>query len=184
MVSRSWKALTPEERAPWEKLAERDRARFEVERSHYKGPWQVSKNGKATLNDGAPKRPMSAFLAFVESHRQQVKADFPKMNAVEITAYLSKEWKVAPECERAFFFEKNRLDRQLYDQNMAEYRQRQESGLFFPSPLVPPRFFCVWLSHTIWILSTPQIVNAVNKPLKKKPYRKVSALLQNPTIPL
>jgi len=127
MVSRSWKALTPKERAHWDKLAERDKARFEVERSHYKGPWQVIKKGKATTNNGAPKRPMSAFLAFVESHRKRVKADFPKMNAVEITSFLSKEWKAAPEKERAFFYEKNRLARQMYEQNMVEYKELQES---------------------------------------------------------
>jgi len=107
----------------------RDKARYEVERSHYTGPWRVEKQqAKHTSRSSeAPKRPQSAFLAYVQRHRNAVKKAHPLFNAIAVTTYLSKTWKKLSEEERTVYYNKNWVQRQIYDVKMAEYKERQES---------------------------------------------------------
>ena len=70
MVSKAWKSSSEDDRAKWEEIAKQDKARYEMEKSTYTGPWKVAvvKHKKEKKNSknhtGAFKRPMSAFLAF------------------------------------------------------------------------------------------------------------------------
>lgn len=44
MVSESWKKLDPEERKVWDLKAEKDKERYELEKTQYKGPWKIPSN--------------------------------------------------------------------------------------------------------------------------------------------
>jgi hypothetical protein len=39
--SEKWKSLSPEERSIWDKKADEDKKRYEMEKEKYTGPWQV-----------------------------------------------------------------------------------------------------------------------------------------------
>jgi hypothetical protein len=47
LVAEEWKALSPPDRKKWDQVATQDKARYNVEKSLYTGPWQVpSKRSK------------------------------------------------------------------------------------------------------------------------------------------
>jgi HMG (high mobility group) box len=52
-----WKNLSPEERAVWEEKAAVDKARYNIEKLQYTGPWQVPWK-RRKKDPSAPKRPM------------------------------------------------------------------------------------------------------------------------------
>ena len=55
----------------------KDKARYEVEKAMYKGPWKVPANRRTPKDPTAPKRPMSAFLAFSNKRRAALKRQHP-----------------------------------------------------------------------------------------------------------
>jgi HMG (high mobility group) box len=101
MVSESWKSLEPKERKLWEDKAEKDKVRYEAEKAMYKGPWKVPSNKRKTKDPTAPKRPMSAFLAYSNSRRAALKREHPKSTNADLSRMLSKSWKELDPEERA-----------------------------------------------------------------------------------
>jgi hypothetical protein len=127
MVSQSWKSLTEREREPWIHLAARDRARFEFEKAAYTGRWKAPKNERPPKDPNAPKRPITAFLAFSNRHRTLVKAQNPGMRTTSISKILAQMWKIAPKEERLFYIEQDRQNRKRYKTAMAEYNALKAS---------------------------------------------------------
>ena len=124
MVSRSWNQLTPEERAPWDEMARKDKARFELEKSMYSGPWKVPN----VKDPKAPKRPVSAFLCFSKERRAQVKRDGPHMTTTQISAVLARMWKEASEQERQKYVDLDTKDRERYRRELEEYNEIASQG--------------------------------------------------------
>jgi HMG (high mobility group) box len=125
-VSKAWKDLTPEEKDEWEDQARRDKARFEVEKSLYTGPWKVPAKKRSQKDPNAPKRPMSAFLAYSHAKRAEVKKKSPNMNNAEISRVLAQLWKDAPEEEKKEHIEKEYQLRQKYLTEIAVWRENTE----------------------------------------------------------
>lgn len=125
MVAAEWKTLTPEERKPWDDLADEDKARFELERSKYTGPWKIpSRRGKAKKDKNAPKRPMSAFLAYSHTKRAECRAANPHMDNIDVSRELAKEWKAASQEEKQPFIDEEAKLREQYKINIAEWRTK------------------------------------------------------------
>lgn len=124
MVSRSWNELSPEERAPWEEKARKDKARFELEKSMYSGPWKVP----AVKDPKAPKRPVSAFLCFSKARRPEVKKQGPHMSTTQISAVLARMWREAPEEERQKYVNLDLKDRERYRRELEEYNEMASKG--------------------------------------------------------
>lgn len=55
--SELWRKLPPEERAIWDEKAAADKARYNMEKLQYTGPWQVPWK-RQKKDPSAPKRPM------------------------------------------------------------------------------------------------------------------------------
>ena len=96
MVSDAWRNLGAEERAKYDEMAREDKARYELEKASYTGP-PGGASAKKQRDPNAPKRPMSAFLAFANSRRAEVKAQNPDCSNGEISKILSNMWKEAAE---------------------------------------------------------------------------------------
>jgi high mobility group protein B1 len=78
LVSKAWKELSGEEKEVWEEIARKDKARYEMEKSMYKGPWKVQAKRKFLRKDHeAPTRPMPGYLSFSNDTRAEVKAQYP-----------------------------------------------------------------------------------------------------------
>jgi hypothetical protein len=114
--------LTAGERSVWEEKARKDKARYEVEKSMYTGPWKVSSKKLAKKDAAAPRRPMSAFLAFSNATRAQVKQKHPGMANIEVTKILAQLWKDAPDSERCIFIDREAELRKEYLVAISEWR--------------------------------------------------------------
>lgn len=128
-MSKAWKALPTEERNKWDKIAARDKERFEMEKAMYKGPWKVPVSAKPTKDPDAPKRPMSAFLSFSNNKRSCVKRENPKIPNAGISRLLAKLWSDAPEEERKFHIEQEFRLRQKYKGEIAAWKEKVSNEL-------------------------------------------------------
>lgn len=126
MVSEAWRDLSPEEKGKWETLARNDRTRYESEKASFNGAWHVPK-GKER-NPNAPKRPMSAFLAFANSRRGTVKRGMPGASNGDVSRALAAMWKDASDDVRQNYFDEEYKKRQLYKTAMAEWKNQDEEG--------------------------------------------------------
>ena len=127
MVSEAWKKLPTEEKAHWEERARKDKVRYEIEKSMYSGPWKVpAGRGRTPKDPDAPKRPMSAFLAFSNKRRASVKASNPDASNAELSKILSKMWKEAPEGVRKTYVDEEAGLRQQYHASMSEWRKKEK----------------------------------------------------------
>jgi hypothetical protein len=124
LVSKAWKALPTEEREKWDKIAARDKERFEMEKAMYKGPWKVPVSTKPVKDPDAPKRPMSAFLSFSNCKRSSVKQEHPNVPNAGISRLLAKLWSDAPEEERKFHIEQEFRLRQKYKAAIAAWKEK------------------------------------------------------------
>lgn len=124
VVSESWRQLNPEDKEKWEEMARKDKARYEVEKSMYKGPWKVPANKRTPKDPSAPKRPMSAFLAFSNKRRASLKRQNPNATNADLSKMLSKQWKEAePDLKRKYMDEEAGL-RANYKVEMAKWRKK------------------------------------------------------------
>ena len=123
MISQSWKTLPPNEKAKWQHKAQLDRERYEREKAEYKGPWKIPDVKDPT----APKKPMSAFLAFGNERRRAIAEANPTMNGTEISCLLSKLWRECPTDVKESYRAKEAQEREIYKQRRAEWeRQKKE----------------------------------------------------------
>lgn len=117
--------MSPEDREEWELKAEQDRARYETEKANYKGPWKIpAHNKRSTKDPSAPKRPMSAFLAYSNSRRAGLKRKNPKATNADLSKMLSKSWKELDATERAKYMEEEAALRAKYKTDMAVWRKK------------------------------------------------------------
>lgn len=102
-------------------MARQDKNRYDLEKARYTGPWRVLKQRKAK-DSNAPKRPMSAFLAFANSRRAEVKRQMPEADNGELSRALSKLWKDAPVEIRQQYIEEEKEKRKDYLVAIANWR--------------------------------------------------------------
>ena len=98
--------------------------RYEAEKAIYKGPWKIPSNKRKTKDPAAPKRPMSAFLAYSNSRRAALKREHPKSTNADLSRMLSKSWKELPPTERAVYMAEERKLRDQYKMDMSEWRKK------------------------------------------------------------
>jgi len=122
LVSEAWRKLSSEERAVWDEKAREDKERYEMERVVYAGPWKVPANRRTPKDPSAPKRPMSAFLAYSNKLRASLKKENPKATNAELSKMLSNMWKEAPmDIKKKHIDEEAKL-REKYKEEMAQWR--------------------------------------------------------------
>lgn len=72
---------------------------------------------------------MSAFLYFSQEKRHQLKAEFPTLRNTEVSRKLGDMWRSAPEEERAPHIAREKVEREKYKIQMAEWRKDEEKRL-------------------------------------------------------
>jgi len=82
---------------------------------------------KRTPKDpGAPKRPMSAFLAFSNCKRAGLKRKDPSLSNADVSRILSKAWRAAPEDDRKRYIDQEFKLRQEYKVAIEAWRVESE----------------------------------------------------------
>lgn len=130
LVSKSWKRLDTKDRAHWEEMARIDKERYEKEKALYKGPWKVPD----VKYPDAPKKPMSAFLAFGNERRKAIATANPKMSNAEISSLLSKLWKECPPDVKQGYRDREKHERENFKKHRAEWElmKQREAGVDMP----------------------------------------------------
>jgi len=146
LVSKAWKALPDDERKQWDEIARQDKARYEIEKVTYTGPWKVpiyaampqqqppqtkhNKNNKKRHDQRQPpKRPLSAFLLFSNAKRSYVKNKYQDATHAEIPSILAQMWKDADPHEKQLFLDEQFTLEQQYNQTMLEWETSNSSSI-------------------------------------------------------
>ncbi|KAG7339141.1 high mobility group box domain containing protein [Nitzschia inconspicua] len=124
MVSQAWNNLSEEEREKWEEMGRKDKARYEMEKSMYDGPWKVPVTSKREQDPTRPKRPMCAFLAYSNRKRMEMKEKHKNTKTAEVCRILAQMWKDAPSEEKKEFINEEYRLRQEYKVAMAAWKER------------------------------------------------------------
>ena len=117
--------MGPEEREVYDDLAREDKTRYEKEKANYQGPLGGA-GSKKVKDPNAPKRPMSAFLAFANSRRGEVKGKNSECSNGEISKLLSVMWKEADEDIKKGYRENESALWAAYKVSIAEYRKKND----------------------------------------------------------
>lgn len=125
IVSDAWRNLSPEDRAKYNAMASEDKERYDVEKAAYSAPPGSSK--KKTRTPGMPRRPSSAFLAFANCRRAQVKAENTDKSNGAISKILSAMWKEADEETKLKYRNEEAALWKKYKIAMEEWRRKEGS---------------------------------------------------------
>ena len=85
---------------------------------------QVPANKRTPKDPTAPKRPMSAFLAFSNKRRAGLKREHPDATNADLSKMLSKTWKTAPDELKKKYMEEEAALRATYKVEMAKWRKK------------------------------------------------------------
>jgi len=130
LISKEWRNMSADKRTIWIEKANKDKLRYEMEKSMYTGPWKLPTGNKRAKKDPkAPKRPMSAFLAYSKKMRSQVKNDHTAINNVDVSKMLAEMWRNLPKDERDVFIEKEAQQRAVYKVAIAKWRKERDEKI-------------------------------------------------------
>jgi len=118
LISQEWKALSAEQRKPWDALALVDKERYMTEKKALK-----KQAGAYERDPTCPKRPMSAYLAFANSRKRDLKKENPGATNAELSKMLSMLWNDASDEFRRPFREKEECKRSIFNKEIAEWRK-------------------------------------------------------------
>ena len=116
-----WRDLPDNKKAPFVKLAEKDKERYEMEMKNYEPPdlgFVETKKKKAKRN--GPKRSLTAYIFFCKEHRDTLKNENPNWTTKEITSGLGKRWKELSDKEKEPFVK-------LAEEDHSRYEKEKES---------------------------------------------------------
>ena len=123
LVSQAWKELPDAQRLVYVEMGRRDRERYEREKASYKGPWKIPD----VKDPNAPKKPMSAFLAFGNERRGIIAEANPSLTGTEISALLSKLWKECPEHVKQCYRVQVAREREQFKKKYAEWERKRDA---------------------------------------------------------
>ena len=122
---KSGKKMSPADKAVWEEKSREDKQRYDAEKAFFK----FSNRGKASKrimkDPDAPKRPMSAFLAFSNERRSELKKLHPGVSNGGLSKILSQQWKEISAESKAKYVKNEAELRAKYKVDMAEFRKKK-----------------------------------------------------------
>ena len=127
-MSAEWQAMSPEEKHVWEEKSSIDKTRYEAEMVEYRATSGRTSKQPMFKDLQAPKRPMSAYLAYANSHRGELKKRRPDLSNGELSRLLSKQWKEAPPEVRAKYIEEEARLRAQYKSDIAKWRRTERAN--------------------------------------------------------
>lgn len=155
VIGAEWKALTAEQKKPFEESAKQDKERYTISFAEYKQTddykkhqqaleqWKESKSEtdkslkrggikglkkpkKPKQPETMPKRPQSSYFVFNNERRPELRKKFPTKKITELAPIISKEWK-AITAENKKVYEKKAAElKEAYKKRMNEYEKTDE----------------------------------------------------------
>ena len=119
VLGQMWQA--EKKRAPYEKQAAADKARYEKEMAGYVPPPATEADKKKKKDPSAPKRPRSAYLYYCEAERAAVLKKHPDYKITDVSKELGPAWQKLSAKAKAKYEKLAAQDKQRYDAEMASY---------------------------------------------------------------
>lgn len=121
-----WKTMLDKEKQRFHEMAEKDKARYELEMQSYVPPKGAvvgrGKKRKQFKDPNAPKRSLSAFFWFCHDERNKVKALNPEYGVGDIAKELGRKWSDMDAEIKQKYEQMAEKDKQRYEQEMTEYK--------------------------------------------------------------
>ena len=109
LLGQSWREMSTKEKAPYDKKAAADKARYEKEMQSYKPPYK-------------PKRAMVAFMFFSIEQRPSVQAKHKDMGIAEISKILGANWRGMSDKAKKPYQDLAVKDKARYEKEMKSYK--------------------------------------------------------------
>ena len=138
LISVPYKALTAEEKAPWDAKVAADKERYAKELALYKATLPVveenveeavqapkakkAKKAKKVKDPNAPKKASNAWILYLNAHRDEVRGKNPDMKMPELTKLISVSYHALTAEEKAPWDDKVTADKERYAQELALYK--------------------------------------------------------------
>lgn len=165
-LSSAWKLMTPEQKKPYDILAEKDKQRYEQQKQAYEAGYSAAilktdvpggvgqpgivmttpRHRRRKKDPDMPRRNMSAFMFYSLEKRPGVKALNPDFGVGKLAQSLAKEWNVLSTTDRQPFISMAQKDKERYVAELKAYKKglytghspsvRQIAGLIRGRPLI------------------------------------------------
>merc|ERR1719261_184491 len=124
-----WKALTPEEKAPYEAMASKDKQRYKDETANYTPPKTLSSpSKKKTKKDpNEPKRGMSSYMIYSQKNRSKIKESYPDLSFGDLAKKVSETFKQLSAEEKKKYEDLATEDKVRYEREMKAYKAKKAS---------------------------------------------------------
>jgi len=123
-LSTEFKALGSKEKKKYEKLAEKDKERYQTAMSNYVPPSDDSdddRRKKPKKDPNKPKRNLSAFFMYSNAVREDVRKENPEAKFGDIARLISGQFKALDKSERAIYDQQAADDKVRYVKQMEKY---------------------------------------------------------------
>ena len=119
VLGQMWQAET--HRAPYDKLAAADKARYDKAMASYVPPPDSESPKKAAKDPNAPKRPRSAYLYYCDAERKAVMKKHPDYRVTDVSKELGPAWQKLSDKAKAKYDKLATKDKARYEAEMASY---------------------------------------------------------------
>ena len=133
-LGRQWQALDSRSKTKFNKMANKDKSRYEKEMQSYTPP-EITNEDRGTRSTrrkkdpNAPKRPKSSYLFFCQDERAVVISENPVMKNTDIIRELGRRWKDLDEDSKYQFSQQAEEDKTRYDSEMALYNPARVASI-------------------------------------------------------
>ena len=130
-IGKRWKAITDEDRRPYDELAAADKKRYIEEKEDYvpDPSFESTKSSRKKKDPNAPKRALSAYFFFCNEIREGVRAENPNKKITEIATLLAEKWRALPDKKRVKYQKMHEEAKVKYQSAMDTYNSVKNGHL-------------------------------------------------------
>jgi len=130
-IGKRWKAITDEDRRPYDELAAADKKRYIEEKEDYvpDPSFESTKSSRKKKDPNAPKRALSAYFFFCNEIREGVRAENPNKKITEIATLLAEKWRALPDKKRVKYQKMHEEAKVKYQSAMDDYNSVKNGHL-------------------------------------------------------
>ena len=122
-LSEQWKSMTEQQKEEYNKLAEEERAKYEIQMKafHESDAFKSYQEKKEKMSP--PKKPMTAFFFFLGTRREVISKQTPTKKIGEISTLVSEEWKKLDANEKSLYETQAKNAKEEYTKQMEVFKK-------------------------------------------------------------